>query len=119
MYCCCSGCARCCSVPAAARVIVRAASDTALEPEAPAPAAPEPCGYELYQKSLLGVPWPSDYGDASSDDLSSEWDSDAAEPPSTSAPATPVKVLFKPPIISKTLFVLIGVCLCFSAVRLA
>ncbi|XP_059479878.1 inositol-trisphosphate 3-kinase B isoform X2 [Neocloeon triangulifer] len=92
MYCCCSGCARCTAPTAAARVIVRAASDTALEPEAAHAPAPEPGGYELYQKSLLGVPWPSDYGDASSDDLSSEWDSDAAEPPSASTPVTPVKV---------------------------
>lgn len=38
-------------------------------------------GYELYQKSLLEVPWPhAEYGEASSDDLSSEWDSDVPEP---------------------------------------
>lgn len=36
-------------------------------------------GYEQYQKSLLEVPWPPDYGEASSDDLSSEWDSDVPE----------------------------------------
>ncbi|KAG8226972.1 hypothetical protein J437_LFUL009523 [Ladona fulva] len=36
-------------------------------------------GYEQYQKALLEVPWPPDYGEASSDDLSSEWDSDAPE----------------------------------------
>lgn len=36
-------------------------------------------GYEQYQMSLLEVPMPRDYGDASSDDLSSEWDSDVAE----------------------------------------
>lgn len=33
-------------------------------------------GYMQYQMSLLAVPMPRDYGDASSDDLSSEWDSD-------------------------------------------
>lgn len=33
-------------------------------------------GYVQYQRSLLEVPMPRDYGDASSDDLSSEWDSD-------------------------------------------
>lgn len=38
-------------------------------------------GYDQYQKSLLEVPWCIDYGDASSDDLSSEWDSDVPEPP--------------------------------------
>uniref|UniRef100_A0A1Y1MEN4 Kinase n=1 Tax=Photinus pyralis TaxID=7054 RepID=A0A1Y1MEN4_PHOPY len=36
-------------------------------------------GYEQYQKSLLEVPSLVDYGDASSDDLSSEWDSDTQE----------------------------------------
>lgn len=36
-------------------------------------------GYDQYQKSLLEVPMPRDYGDASSDDLSSEWDSDAPD----------------------------------------
>lgn len=36
-------------------------------------------GYDQYQKSLLEVPMPKDYGDASSDDLSSEWDSDVPE----------------------------------------
>lgn len=38
-------------------------------------------GYEQYQRSLLEVPWhlTGDYGEASSDDLSSEWDSDAPE----------------------------------------
>lgn len=40
-----------------------------------------PTGYEMYQKSLLEVPVILDYGDASSDDLSSEWDSDAPEAP--------------------------------------
>lgn len=38
-------------------------------------------GYDQYQKSLLDVPWSEDYADASSDDLSSEWDSDVPEPP--------------------------------------
>ncbi|XP_056644862.1 uncharacterized protein LOC130450484 [Diorhabda sublineata] len=37
-------------------------------------------GYEQYQKSLLEVPICVDYGDPSSDDLSSEWDSDVPEP---------------------------------------
>lgn len=37
-------------------------------------------GYMQYQMSLLEVPLPRDYGDASSDDLSSEWDSDVQEP---------------------------------------
>lgn len=36
-------------------------------------------GYEQYQKSLLEVPSNADYGDASSDDLSSEWDSDVPD----------------------------------------
>lgn len=36
-------------------------------------------GYDQYQKSLLEVPMPKDYGDASSDDLSSEWDSDVPD----------------------------------------
>nr|XP_029721581.1 uncharacterized protein LOC109426084 isoform X3 [Aedes albopictus]XP_029721584.1 uncharacterized protein LOC109426084 isoform X3 [Aedes albopictus]XP_029721591.1 uncharacterized protein LOC109426084 isoform X3 [Aedes albopictus] len=36
-------------------------------------------GYEQYQMSLLEVPLPRDYGDASSDDLSSEWDSDVPD----------------------------------------
>lgn len=38
-----------------------------------------PSGYEQYSKSLLEVPMIVDYGDASSDDLSSEWDSDVNE----------------------------------------
>lgn len=37
-------------------------------------------GYMQYQMSFLEVPLPRDYGDASSDDLSSEWDSDVQEP---------------------------------------
>lgn len=37
-------------------------------------------GYVQYQMALLEVPLPRDYGDASSDDLSSEWDSDVPEP---------------------------------------
>lgn len=40
-----------------------------------------PTGYEMYQKSLLEVPVIHDYCEASSDDLSSEWDSDAQEAP--------------------------------------
>ncbi|XP_037935635.1 uncharacterized protein LOC119669705 [Teleopsis dalmanni] len=35
-------------------------------------------GYVQYSKSLLEVPLPRDYGYASSDDLSSEWDSDVS-----------------------------------------
>lgn len=46
-------------------------------------------GYEQYQKSLLEVPLHTEYGEASSDDLSSEWDSDVPEPPRSNA-----KVLF-------------------------
>lgn len=38
-----------------------------------------PSGYEQYSKSLLEVPMILDYGDASSDDLSSEWESDVNE----------------------------------------
>lgn len=38
-------------------------------------------GYDQMQKSLLEVPWNEDYAEASSDDLSSEWDSDVPEPP--------------------------------------
>ncbi|GJQ77501.1 hypothetical protein Trydic_g20892 [Trypoxylus dichotomus] len=38
-----------------------------------------PSGYDQYSKSLLEVPMILDYGDASSDDLSSEWDSDVNE----------------------------------------
>lgn len=36
-------------------------------------------GYAQYQMDLLEVPMPRDYGDASSDDLSSEWDSDVQD----------------------------------------
>lgn len=36
-------------------------------------------GYAQYQMDLLEVPMPRDYCDASSDDLSSEWDSDVQE----------------------------------------
>ncbi|KYB27917.1 Inositol-trisphosphate 3-kinase B-like Protein [Tribolium castaneum] len=43
-------------------------------------------GYEQYQKSLLEVPVPTDYADASSDDLSSEWDSDVPEIPKVQLP---------------------------------
>lgn len=38
-------------------------------------------GYDQLKSSLLDVPWSEDYTEASSDDLSSEWDSDVAEPP--------------------------------------
>lgn len=49
-------------------------------------------GYEQYQKSLLEVPLlHAEYGEASSDDLSSEWDSDVPEPPRNN------KVLFYSP----------------------
>lgn len=34
-------------------------------------------GYEQFSMSLLTVPMPKDYGEPSSDDLSSEWDSDS------------------------------------------
>lgn len=40
-------------------------------------------GYEQYQRSFLEVPLPRDYGYASSDDLSSEWDSDVPDPDTT------------------------------------
>lgn len=43
------------------------------------------CGYDQYQMSLLEVPWTADYGDASSDDLSSEWDSDVPDAPPTTS----------------------------------
>ncbi|RZC34346.1 inositol-trisphosphate 3-kinase A-like, partial [Asbolus verrucosus] len=43
-------------------------------------------GYDQYQKSLLEVPAPTDYADASSDDLSSEWDSDVPEIPKVQLP---------------------------------
>ncbi|XP_028166119.1 inositol-trisphosphate 3-kinase A isoform X1 [Ostrinia furnacalis] len=38
-------------------------------------------GYDQMKSSLLEVPWTEDYTEASSDDLSSEWDSDVPEPP--------------------------------------
>ncbi|XP_021205029.2 inositol-trisphosphate 3-kinase A isoform X2 [Bombyx mori] len=37
-------------------------------------------GYDQMKISLLDVPWNEDYTEASSDDLSSEWDSDVPEP---------------------------------------
>lgn len=43
-------------------------------------------GYEQYQKSLLEVPPSTEYGDASSDDLSSEWDSDVPDIPRSEQP---------------------------------
>lgn len=36
-------------------------------------------GYDQYMKQYLQIPMPSDYGEPSSDDLSSEWDSDVAD----------------------------------------
>lgn len=44
----------------------------------PSPSTMSP-GYEQYQMAFLEVPLPRDYGEASSDDLSSEWDSDAPD----------------------------------------
>ncbi|XP_072937677.1 inositol-trisphosphate 3-kinase A isoform X3 [Epargyreus clarus] len=38
-------------------------------------------GYDQMKSSLLDVPWTEDFTEASSDDLSSEWDSDVPEPP--------------------------------------
>lgn len=38
-------------------------------------------GYDQMKSSLLNAPWNEDYTEASSDDLSSEWDSDVPEPP--------------------------------------
>ncbi|CAH2982858.1 unnamed protein product [Chilo suppressalis] len=38
-------------------------------------------GYDQMKSSLLEVPWNEDFTEASSDDLSSEWDSDVPEPP--------------------------------------
>ncbi|CAH2266613.1 jg19813 [Pararge aegeria aegeria] len=43
-------------------------------------------GYDQMKSSLLEVPWSEDYTEASSDDLSSEWDSDAPEPAPTPRP---------------------------------
>lgn len=51
-------------------------------------------GYEQYQKDLLSVPLIAEYGDASSDDLSSEWDSDVPDVP-PSPPRTSHKVGIK------------------------
>lgn len=45
----------------------------------PSPSATPSPGYDQYQMTLLEVPLPRDYGEASSDDLSSEWDSDAPD----------------------------------------
>lgn len=55
-----------------------------LSRRSPSPSATMSPGYEQYQMALLEVPLPRDYGDASSDDLSSEWDSDAPDSRSTS-----------------------------------
>jgi carboxylesterase type B len=46
-------------------------------------------GYEQFSMSLLTVPMPKDYGEPSSDDLSSEWDSDV--PDNTKTNGTPNK----------------------------
>lgn len=57
----------------------RRAERRSPSPRSPPLAAP---GYEQYSKSLLDVPYLCvEYGEASSDDLSSEWDSDVPEPP--------------------------------------
>lgn len=37
-------------------------------------------GYDQMKNSLLDVPWVEEFTEASSDDLSSEWDSDVPEP---------------------------------------
>ena len=52
-------------------------------------------GYDQYQKSLLEVPVPTDYGDASSDDLSSEWDSDVPEIPKIQLPKVKNTLIFE------------------------
>lgn len=49
-------------------------------------------GYEQYSNSLLSVPFIPEYGDASSDDLSSEWDSDVPDVPPPPPPKTTHKV---------------------------
>lgn len=51
-------------------------------------------GYEQYQMALLEVPMPRDYGEASSDDLSSEWDSDAPDSRSRFLGSFKVKLSF-------------------------
>lgn len=67
---------------AAAALLTTAATTTTAAMTTSTLVAP---GYEQYQKSLLEVPWPhAEYGEASSDDLSSEWDSDVPEPPPNS-----------------------------------
>lgn len=47
-------------------------------------------GYDQMKSSLLEVPWTEDFTEASSDDLSSEWDSDAPEPVSLPRPTQKV-----------------------------
>jgi hypothetical protein len=92
-------------------VIVRAASNSSLQTVQTPQHVYEECplelqrtslslspGYEQYQMSLLAVPWPADYGEASSDDLSSEWDSDVADTPSEQLAAA--KVLDRPVSLS-------------------
>ncbi|XP_075233359.1 inositol-trisphosphate 3-kinase B-like isoform X1 [Lycorma delicatula] len=68
------------------RNLMRGGGDRSPSPRR---ALPPAAGYEQYQRSLLEVPWPAgEYGEASSDDLSSEWDSDAPDPqPATIKPS--------------------------------
>lgn len=51
-------------------------------------------GYDKFQMSLLSIPMPKDYGDPSSDDLSSasEWDSDANDKVNNNSTNKEVKV---------------------------
>lgn len=58
----------------------------------PSPMGGSYSGYEQYQKSLLSVPLIPEYGDASSDDLSSEWDSDVPDVAPTPARTVHSKV---------------------------
>lgn len=62
-------------------------------------------GYAQYQMDLLEVPMPRDYGDASSDDLSSEWDSDVQEP----QPSPKVHII--------SLFIFQYMCVCMNHMR--
>lgn len=57
----------------------------------PSPMGGSYAGYEQYQKDLLSVPLIAEYGDASSDDLSSEWDSDVPD-----VPPSPPRTSHKP-----------------------
>lgn len=68
--------------PEALRPTTAAACATPCDPSTSSSLTSVTPGYEQYQKSLLEVPWRhAEYGEASSDDLSSEWDSDVPEPP--------------------------------------